>query len=77
MNEPKRAVQGTRGENPPTPHPALLGLAALLVEIASKSSGSQTTSNGILEPAPLDTGTEVRAAEGEEGGDHGEREVPR
>jgi hypothetical protein len=76
MDEHKRLVRGPRGEDRAT-HPALLGLAALLLEIASKSSGSQGTTDGIRDTAPLVTGPDALQVVGKEDADHAEGEDSR
>ena len=59
------------------PPPALLGLAALLLEIASKPSGSQSNSDHIRDTAPLAAGRRAARDVGKKVGAHTEREVSR
>jgi hypothetical protein len=77
MSEHKRSVRGTRRGDQPTPHPTLLGLTALLLEIASKSSGSTSTRGGIHETAPLVSEPDALGLEGAECSEHVQREVSR
>jgi hypothetical protein len=74
-SEHKRSVRGTqRGDRAALQH-SLLGLAALLLEIASKSTNSQSTNNGTRAPAPSGTGPEAVVIASNEGADHTETEV--
>ncbi len=73
-NEHKRSVRGTQRGDRSTLHPALLGLAALLLEIASKSANSQLTNNGTRAPAPSGTGPEAVVIVSNKGTNHTETE---